>query len=422
MKIEIKNGFRRIREKPILLLIIAVFIAFVAFVTPKLENALFMLGEPFSGAFFKVVLYIVIVELALVCILGIIAEFGKPNRLENKLIKTKLVNNQEDFPLIVSKKNTEFCYQYKFYSPLIPSCDFEKYRAYIEPVIKSKIVEVKAERDMQHVWVYAIGGKNGKQDYIYWDDKYFSDKDFEIVVGISYSGPVVVNLSHSPHLLVAGSSGSGKSTLLRLILMQTLKKDAKVYLIDMKGGIDYSADWRKACTFIKDQADIEQTLSDIIQEMDDRQKLLVDTGTRNISEYNKKTGSNLKRIIVAFDELAEALDKTGLDKEQKAQIERIEAQLSKIGRVGRAYGIHLVLSTQRPDCDILKGQIKANITTRYCGYADATLSQIVLDNSDASEKIFSDDKGYFLSNAGILFKAFFVNDDCLKGVDINEDG
>lgn len=113
------------------------------------------------------------------------------------------------------------------------------------------------------------------------------------------------------------------------------------------------------------------------------------------------------------------LDKTGLDKDQKAIINQIEAKFSTIARLGRAFGIHLIFATQRPDAEILKGQIKNNIGYRICGRADKVLSQIILDNSEASDKISPNDQGMFLTNTGVLFKAYYVEDDCLEGVDLD---
>lgn len=40
-------------------------------------------------------------------------------------------------------------------------------------------------------------------------------------------------------------------------------------------------------------------------------------------------------------------------------------------------------------------------------------------NSEASDKISPNDQGMFLMNTGVLFKAYYVEDDCLEGVDIN---
>ena len=93
------------------------------------------------------------------------------------------------------------------------------------------------------------------------------------------------------------------------------------------------------------------------------------------------------RIIFACDEVAELLDKTGRSKDDKAEVAAIENLLSTIARQGRAFGIHLILATQRPDSNILAGQIKNNLDYRVCGRADLVLSQIILDKGDAHDRI-----------------------------------
>ena len=102
---------------------------------------------------------------------------------------------------------------------------------------------------------------------------------------------------------------------------------------------------------------------------------------------------------------------------RQALIGQIESKFSTIARLGRAFGIHLMFATQRPDADVLKGQIKNNIGYRICGRADKVLSQIILDNSEGAEKISPNDQGMFLTNTGVLFKGYYVEDECLEGVD-----
>ena len=104
------------------------------------------------------------------------------------------------------------------------------------------------------------------------------------------------------------------------------------------------------------------------------------------------------------------LDKTGLTKEQKEIVSKIESKLSMIARQGRAFGIHLILATQRPDANILSGQIKNNVNCRICGRADTILSQIILDSIAAAEQIPKDARGRFLLHDGTLFQAYWFND------------
>ena len=133
----------------------------------------------------------------------------------------------------------------------------------------------------------------------------------------------------------------------------------------------------------------------------------------NIDEYNRNAEKKLYRIVFACDEIAEVLDKTGLSKQQKDEILKIESELSIIARQGRAFGIHLVLATQRPDATILNGQIRNNIDTRICGRADNVLSQIILDNTDASDKIAKSSQGRFLTNSGKIFQAYWFDENIL---------
>ena len=104
------------------------------------------------------------------------------------------------------------------------------------------------------------------------------------------------------------------------------------------------------------------------------------------------------------------LDKTGLNKEQKELLSQIESKLSTIARQGRAFGIHLILATQRPDANILPGQIKNNIDCRVCGRADNVLSQIILDCADAADRVPKDIPGRFLTSDGTLFQAYWFDD------------
>ena len=79
-----------------------------------------------------------------------------------------------------------------------------------------------------------------------------------------------------------------------------------------------------------------------------------------------------------------------------------------IARQGRAFGIHLILATQRPDANILSGQIRNNIDCRVCGRADTILSQIILDSTVAAEQIPKDKAGRFILHDVTVFQGFWV--------------
>ncbi len=147
--------------------------------------------------------------------------------------------------------------------------------------------------------------------------------------------------------------------------------------------------------------------------MTDRQKKFQNANVKNIDEYNNicanKDNEPMKRIVFVCDEVAEIFG----DDDRKIKI--IESILSKIARLGRAFGITLILSTQRPDSKILEGQIKSNLDVRICGRADKILSEVVLGkgNSDADSLIPKDEQGVFITNNGKRFKGYLFEDDMI---------
>jgi len=192
--------------------------------------------------------------------------------------------------------------------------------------------------------------------------------------------------------------------------MQCIKKGANVFIADFKGGVDLLYVWHGRCEIITSETELLNTLTTLVDELEYRKRLLKSADCPNINEYNKKTGAALRRMIFACDEVAEVLDKTGLDKQGKERVAQIENKLSTIARQGRAFGIHLILATQRPDANILAGQIRNNLDCRVCGRADNVLSQIILDSTAASEQIPKDAQGRFITHDGTVFQGYLFDE------------
>lgn len=413
-------GVRHIKKKKILILFPAAYISLMILLMFLLNKLLQKMGEPYSGKVFEIVLYIFIVELIIIGLIGIIQLFGMPlssRKVANALINIDFVDNEGKPPLLISKKKDGKGIVYEFYSSSIALNQYKNHFAEFETALNIRIVDVLSGSDKRHTIIKAVNGNDIEPELIVWNDKYLSDKDFELILGESYFGIERIDISSTPHVLIGGGSGSGKTKLLKLILMEARKKNAIIFLADFKGGVDYPAIWHKACYIITEPEALDKQLEKVLEILEIRRKMFVEAGTPNISEYNKKTGSNLCRIIIACDEVAEILDTTGFDKEKKSLAGKIEGKFSTIARLGRAFGLHLIFATQRPSSDVINGQIKNNIGYRICGRADHILSQIILDNAEASEKIAANDQGMFLTNTGTLFKAYYVEDNCFESIE-----
>ena len=256
----------------------------------------------------------------------------------------------------------------------------------------------------------AVSAGDDLPEVLKWKDSYLSPKSFVLVLGESYTGPVTVNLAHIPHILLGGSTGSGKSVLLKLLLMQALRKGAEVYIADFKGGVDFPKVWHEKCRMCFTEEDLRYTLDQLAAVLEYRKNAFKALGCPNIDAYNETTEQPLPRLIFACDEVAEMLGKTGADNERKKLLAQIENRLSTIARQGRAFGIHLILATQRPDATIIPGQIRNNMDFRVCGRADSVLSQIILDNTSAAEQIPKDARGRFITGDGTVFQGYLFDE------------
>ena len=299
---------------------------------------------------------------------------------------------------------------WEFRNQSIPLTVWEDKRAAIEAALDVSIVKIIYGKSKSRVLMYAVSAQNSLPEVLHWSDGYLSTDSFVLVLGESLTGPVTVNLAHIPHILLGGSTGSGKSVLLKLLLMQSLRKGAEVYIADFKGGVDFPKVWRQRCHMAFTEQDLLYILGQLVAVLEYRKGRLAETGCPDLDAYNEATGDGLPRLVFACDEVAEVLDKTGRSKEDKELLAQIENRLSTIARLGRAFGIHLILATQRPDATIIPGQIRNNMDFRVCGRADNVLSQIILDNTSAAEQIPKDARGRFITGDGTVFQGYLFDE------------
>ena len=347
--------------------------------------------------------------------IGILILLGTPlgtRKIHENLLRIGFVNRAGECPILVSKykDKKEKAIVLKFENRGIPITEWNRQYAELQTALNCYIAKIEYGKNLRYILLYPVSAKNNLPQKLYWSDEYLQKDSFVLVLGKGLVEEETVNLNKTPHLLLGGSTGSGKSMLLKLLVMQCVKKGAIVYIADFKGGVDFPSSWYDKCKLIFREQELLEVLTNIVIILEDRKEMFRETECANIDEYNQRTKSDLKRIVFACDEVAELLDKTGLGKEDKDLVLKIENKLSVIARQGRAFGIHMILATQRPDANILSGQIKNNIDYRVCGRADKVLSQIILDSPDAAEKIPKTVQGKFLTNSGVVFQGYLFDE------------
>lgn len=328
-----------------------------------------------------------------------------------------LVNKVREEPIYLNQKMTDNnFFIIRFNSVGIGIEKWKDKKQEIESALDISISRIKIGNKNTEIIIEGIKGKFDYSMPIYWKNSYLTTRN-SLILGESMGKQISVDLDVYPHILLGGSTGSGKTNLLKLLLMQCIKKDYAVYIADFKGKVDFSYKWDKYCHFVTTIEDVISNLDGICKELLDRQIIFGSKGYKDIDIYNEQEENKLQHIVFACDEVAELMDTTGYNKEEKNKIAIVQRKLGMIARLGRAFGIHLLLATQRPSVDVINGAIKNNISARICGRAEKTLSQIILDNIDASDMIDPDIQGMFVNQDGEVFKAYLFKDDCLDRSD-----
>lgn len=226
------------------------------------------------------------------------------------------------------------------------------------------------------------------------------------------------DLAKTPHLLVAGATGTGKSVAINAIITSLLYKkhpaELKLVMVDpkmvefapykplIKHFLAAQPDTDPEQVVITDCDKVINTLNSLVIEMENRYKLLMDAGVRNLEDYNDKFVRRrlnpnklvadslhhqfLPYIVIIIDEYGDFIMQAG---------KQVETPIARITQKARAVGMHMILATQRPSVNIVTGVIKANIPTRIALRTQSVIdSRTVLDAKGAEQLIGRGDSLY----------------------------
>ncbi|HEU0085719.1 MAG TPA: DNA translocase FtsK [Candidatus Paceibacterota bacterium] len=241
-----------------------------------------------------------------------------------------------------------------------------------------------------------------------------SGKPLTIALGRSIAGRAAFgNLAKMPHCLVAGTTGSGKSVSIHSIVTSLLYRngpeDLRFILIDPK---------RVELTLYKN---IPHLLTPVItdakkailalkwaaKEMDRRYDILESESVRDITSYHQNILSEKAKkgktddgeegmdrmpyIVIIIDELADIMS---------SYPRELESAIVRLAQMSRAVGIHLILSTQRPEVNVITGLIKANIPARIALKVSSQIdSRTILDAGGAEKLLGAGDMLYSSGDA-----------------------
>tara|TARA_A100001015_G_scaffold172719_1_gene191948 strand:- start:567 stop:2564 length:1998 start_codon:yes stop_codon:yes gene_type:complete len=238
-----------------------------------------------------------------------------------------------------------------------------------------------------------------------------STSKIPICVGKDISGNIeVIDLSKTPHLLVAGTTGSGKSVFINSLICSLLYKfsptDLRLILIDPKMlELSVYNDIAHLLTpVVIDPKKSILALKWICKEMERRYAVMNEEGTRSIESFNMKSQEKIPFIVVVIDEMADLMMTAGKE---------VEHYVQRLAQMARACGIHLIMATQRPSVDIITGSIKANFPSRVSfQVASKYDSRTILGEIGAEQLLGNGDMLMSKNGANIIrYQSAFISDD-----------
>lgn len=219
-----------------------------------------------------------------------------------------------------------------------------------------------------------------------------------VPIGVDISGQLVcANLARTEHchLLAAGTTGSGKSEWLRSaiagLIVTNTPETLRLLIIDPKRNAFHEL--RKSPFLWKplvfpDEQPAAEALRELVEEMDVRYRKL--DGADSIAQLAERSNVPLPRIVCVCDEYRDLISRS---REERKQIEEL---ICRLGAKARAAGIHLILATQEPRRETIRGPLDSNIPARVGLWMQKAQESRMLLSEPGAEKL--------LGHGDLLFK------------------
>ena len=263
------------------------------------------------------------------------------------------------------------------------------------------------------------------------DAAFGAAKPLTAAIGRNIAGkPVLYSIAKMPHLLIAGTTGSGKSVTIHAIITSLLYRhgpdDLRFIFVDPKR-VEltlYNSIPHLLTPVITESKKAILALKWAATEMNRRYDILEGESVRDIDSYHKKhekafakgaSGNDeggpdrMPYIVIVIDELADIM---------QAYPRELEAAIVRLAQMSRAVGIHLILSTQRPEVNVITGLIKANVPSRIALRVPTQIDSRTILDTGGAEKLLG--MGDMLALVGTSqaerLQSAFITEDEVKNV------
>lgn len=208
---------------------------------------------------------------------------------------------------------------------------------------------------------------------------------WEIPIGKNHRGTFFHDFDKYQTFLIGGVPGFGKTVLTKIMfnaLILNNPQDVNIYVLDLKGGLEYSKylGLPQVKGVASDVYEATEILIEIVEKMKVMESHFKQHGYTNIVDTDIK-----QRTFLFIDEGAE-LSPSMVSKDKQQYAKACQTMISEVARIGRAIGFRLIYSTQYPSSRSIDMSIKMNILAKVSFVvSNHVASQVILDESGAEQ-------------------------------------
>ena len=183
--------------------------------------------------------------------------------------------------------------------------------------------------------------------------------DLKVLQGdfVPINNKISWNFRRSPHVLISGVTGKGKTYFLAYLIKPFLLLKADIKILDPKiSDLSYLENLFKDCV-ASSPSQIAKILRETTEKMNSRYEQFKSLSSYRFGKDYKDYGYT--PIVVIFDEIAAFMASV-----DKKLCKEVNDYMAEIVMKGRQAGVFMILTTQRPDADVIKTNIRDQLGLR----------------------------------------------------------
>lgn len=229
---------------------------------------------------------------------------------------------------------------------------------------KYRDIYLQLENLLEDLFIMECIGKEQKQGYIiYTLDRTLTERlnidDLKTLQSdiIPINNKIQWNFRKCPHALISGITGKGKTYFLAYLIKCFLLLKADIKILDPKiSDLSYLENLFEDCV-ASSPAQIAKILRKTIEKMNSRYEQFKKLSCYCFGKDYKDYG--YRPVVIIFDEVAAFI--ASIDKKLSKEVSNYMAEIIMKGRQA---GVFMILTTQRPDADVIKTSIRDQLGLR----------------------------------------------------------